>query len=859
MMVNNTKGSNFIYLALFMGLAGFLSLTVHVDQITNLFLPTLLLLVSLFITFFLVNRITGEVNLLFCLVMFMEILGWLILLRLEPQLAVKQLIWIILGCILLLLGLKFLKMFPRDFILKYNLPVLFVTLLLLFLPLVIGIRVGGAKSWLEFLGFRFQPAEIAKVSYLVFIAGWLKEKSNTALDRIWPIWLGTFVAIGLLVLQKDLGTALIFYLTFLLTLYLISGKLRHTALGVILLMVGSIIAYFYFPHVNLRAQVWLNPWLEPDSSGYQILQSLFALASGGIVGMGLGGGMPRAIPEAHTDFVFAVIGEQLGLLGTSGVVLLYLFFTYFSLKRVQFIPTLGSRFLAAGLTFMIVVQAFVIMGGVSKLIPLTGLPLPFMSYGGSSTISSFVMLGIIIWLGREKDFVEINFRRRLINIIKLLALCFLSVLIILFYWQVVKAPDLFNHPLNPRLRAVERQTVRGKILAADGSILAENKPGIGRFYPLGEAAAHIIGYDSPQYKKAGLESALDSILLGIPDVKVGFFQEKRQGFNVFTTIEPDLQKLAWSLHQDYQGASVVLDIKTGNILALVSSPSYDPNNLQTNFTRYQEENTFFFNRATQGLYPPGSVFKIITGTALLKLKPEVTKNSLFLEPQLDLKGYPISDLVYRPKLNFQEALGYSSNLYFVKHFLDFSWEDIEKTLITSFKITKDFSSSELQIAKAQLGQVTDLLDLAFSIIGQGEVLITPLHMAIWGGAIANKGLIMQPQIIHKVENAHGSIVEKRKPQVLGSVCSEEVAEIILQGLEFSVQKGTGTKAQSAKVRIGGKTGTAENIHGDPHAWFIGIAPLENPRVVVATIVEHGGRGGEVAAPISKNLIEAALE
>lgn len=847
--------------AFFMGLAGFLSLILHIEQLEELFLPTLLLIFILYLTFFIINRLMGEVSLLFSLVMFMVIMGWLILIRIGPEFALKHLLWVTLGCLLLIVSLKVLNSFPRDFILKNNVYWLLLTIFLLFIPLVAGIRVGGAKSWLEIWGIRFQPSEVAKLFYFVFIACWFKEKTKIDFQDAWPIWLGTWSCIGLLVLQRDLGTALIFYLPFLLMLYLVSGRLRHSILGLAFLTVGAFLAYFYFPHVQLRAQIWLNPWLDPDRSGYQILQSLFALASGGLVGMGLGGGMPNAIPEAHTDFVFAVIGEQLGLLGTTGVVLLYLFFAYFSLKKVQVIPTWGSRLLSLGLTLMLVIQAFVIMGGVSKLIPLTGLPLPFMSYGGSSTISSFVMLGIILWLGREKGFVPLEFRSRVIKVNKFFAFLFLILLINLFYWQVVKSQDLLNHPLNPRLSLVEKSTVRGEIFAADGSVLAGNKiSGLGRNYPLAEASAHIIGYDSPKYKKAGLEKTLDPLLLGLPDLKPGFMKANRHGFNVYTTIKPKLQKIAWQLHRDKTGASVVLDVKTGNILALVSSPTYNPNNLEENWEKYhKDENALFFNRATQGLYPPGSVFKIISGTTLLKLKPEVAQESLFLEPLLKVEGYHINDLVYRPSLNFQEALGYSSNLFFVKHFLDFTWKEIEEELSASFQITNDFSSPELLIAKAQLGQVSDRLDLAFSIIGQGKILVTPMHMAIWTSSIANQGLILQPQIISKVENAKGLTMEKRKPQVLGRVCSAKVAENILKGLEFSVQAGTGTKADSAKISIGGKTGTAENIHGDPHAWFVGIAPLENPRVVVVTVVENGGRGGDTAAPIAKTLIEAALE
>lgn len=861
MMISRVRSSPFLHFVAFLGLAGFMSLDVHQQIMSKLFLPTLFVILILYLTDYLVNSIMGETGPLFSLVAMMVIMGWLILLRLEPQLAPKHLLWITLGCLVLVLALKILFILPGDLIVRYNLFWLFLTFLLLFLPLIVGVRVGGAKSWLDIGGFRFQPSEAAKISYLVFLASWFKKNKEYSWQKGKLLWLGTGVSVGLLVLQRDLGTALIFYLTFLLVLYLVSGRLSPSIRGLLFLFIGAGLAYYYFSHVQIRIKNWLNPWQDPGGSGYQILQSLFALASGGILGMGLGAGIPNVIPEAHTDFVFAVIGEQLGLLGSYGIALLYLFFTIFSLRKARYIPTLGSRLIVTGFTFILVIQALVIMGGVTKLIPLTGLPLPFISYGGSSTISSFVMLGLIIYSSQGKDFVSFSIRHRLNNINKFIGILFLLLFINLLFWQVIKAPDLINHPLNPRRSLIEKHTIRGTIYARDGSILACNRNGENkRYYPLGEACAHIIGYSSEKYEKAGLEYSLNQLLLAVEEIQPGFITNNRTGFNIYTTINPQLQKLAWNMHQGQKGATVVLDAKTGNILALVSSPSYDPNNLDENWERYRErDEDVFFNRATQGLYPPGSVFKIITASVLLNLKHEAAQEPLNLEHELNIDGFRIRDLKFRPTLSLKEAIAYSSNLFFIKHFLDFSWTQIEEEINKRFLLTEDFSSPELPIAQAQLGNVLDPVDKAFSIIGQGEVLVTPLHMAIWSGAIANRGLLMQPQIINKIENGQGEIIKKQQPLVLGRACSEKEAQIILEGMEYSVLKGTGTQAQSKLVKIAGKTGTAENNRGDPHAWFVGIAPAENPRVVAVTVVENGGRGGDSAAPIAKSLLEAAFE
>jgi len=861
-MMDNNK-LNYIYLHLIstLCLAGFMSLSLYQGEgFYKLIWPTFILITSLYITQYFLHKILKDNNFIFSIVAILIVIGWLILLRLQPQLAARQLLWIIFGCIVLITSLRFLNIVSNDFILKHKLNWLLLTIFLLVIPLIFGIKVGGAKSWIQIAGLRIQPSEAAKLSFLVFLASWFKKHQLNTLKDTWLVWVGTLICLIFLVLQRDLGTALVFYLTFLVLLFLATGKLEGTILGFVILIIGAVVAYKYFPHVRVRTLSWLDPWVEPEREGYQILQSLFAFSSGGILGMGLGGGMPQVIPEAHTDFVFAVIGEQLGLLGTVGVVILYLFFVFFGLKRAQLIPTLGSRLLASGLTCVLVVQTFIIMGGVTKLIPLTGLPLPFMSYGGSSTLSNFAILGIILWLGREKSFVPAVSRRRLIRLNRVIWFMFLALIINLSFWQVFKAQAMVENSLNPRWRLVEKVTTPGSIYAADGSVLATNADNsLGRTYPLNEAAAHIVGYSSWKYGKTGLESSLNSYLLAIPKLRPGFLPNNRQGWHVYTTIQPDLQKLAWELMKNKPGATIVMEAKTGNILALVSSPSFNPNTILEDWEKLRDSSSgVLFNRATQGLYPPGSVFKIITGTALLQLKPEVLEKNTRLPYEIEADGYKIKDMVFRPALSFKEALGYSSNVYFVKHFLAFDWEKIKWTLNNSFQIEKNLSSPDLPLAFASLGNVIDKADLAATIIGQGEVLVTPLHMAIWAGAIANDGIMLKPRIVDKVVAFDKTEIKKREPEILGQVCSEEEAKHILNSLAFTVEHGTGTKAQVSGIKIGGKTGSAENIHGEPHAWFVGIVPLDDPQIVVVTIVEHGGRGGDTAAPIVRTLISKAL-
>ena len=860
MMVKN----NYYYLkiATALGLAGFISHSLYKTENYFSGFPLLItLLVTLYITQFFLLRILKENNLLFNLTVFLIVIGFLILLKVNPQLATRQLLWIIMGCFICLISLTFLKYFSHDFVLKAKFKWLFLTIFLLSTPLIWGIEVSGATSWLEIWGLRFQPAEAAKLSFSVFLASWFKDNQEKRNLAGWPVWVSTFLCLALLVLQRDLGTGLVFYLVFLVFLYVSSGKLKGPILGLIFLVFGGLWAYYYFPHVENRILAWLNPWSEPHRGGYQIIRSLFALANGGIFGVGLGGGLPQMIPEAHTDFIFSALGEQLGLLGSTGAILIYIFFLHFSLQRAQSIPTIGSRLLAVGLTSLIIIQTLIIMGGVSKLIPLTGLPLPFMSYGGSAIVSNFVLLSIILWLERGQGAVELTHKIRIIKLKKLLFFLFLILVINLSFWQVIKAQDLKENPENPRWGLIEKLTARGTIYDSQGGILAgSSSNSTERYYPLKDSAAHLVGYISAIYGKAGLENTLEHYLLAIPDLKSGILPVNRQGWNVHTTINPRLQQLAGELLQNKKGAIVVLEVDTGNILALASGPSFNPNELTKYWNELQDNETgVFVNRATQGLYPPGSVFKILTGTVLLQLKPEVLKDKTHLPQEILVEGYKIKDMVYRPFLSFQEALGYSSNVFFIKHFLDFNWEEINLALEKSFQINNDFSTLGLSVAQASLGQVIDQPDFAATVIGQGEVLVTPLHMAVWAGAIANGGTMLKPRIVDKIVSSDDVVIMKTGLEVMAQVCSQDITQEILKGLAFTVEQGTGTRVQIPGVKVGGKTGSAENIQGPPHGWFVGIAPLDKPKYVVVVIIENGGSGGDSAAPVARRLLEAALE
>jgi cell division protein FtsW (lipid II flippase) len=346
-------------------------------------------------------------------------LGLIEIARLAPNFVARQLVWLMISSVMLGLVLKA----PTDlkWLRRYKYTWLLVGLLLLALTFLIGVNPEGAglTLWLGGpLGVFFQPAELLKLLFIAYLAAYLAEKREIArslgvhpdhphrltLPYLMPLLAMWGVALILLMAQQDLGAAVLLYLSFLIMLYLASGQLRYVAIGGALLVVAAIGGYVLIGRVQGRIDTWLNPWNDAAGSSYQIVQSLIALASGGRFGQGLGLGWSHVIlPAAHTDMPLAAIGEEAGLIGTLGVVACFAIFTVRGLRVASIARTTFGRLLAAGLASLIGMQAWIIMAGNANLAPLTGVTLPFVSYGGSSLLMSFIVLGLLLQISADRD------------------------------------------------------------------------------------------------------------------------------------------------------------------------------------------------------------------------------------------------------------------------------------------------------------------------------------------------------------------------------------------------------------------------------------------------------------------------
>lgn len=325
--------------------------------------------------------------------------GLTFLFRLDTGLAYRQIIWTMVGLlVLVLVTLGF-----RDYQRLEQYPYLFLSLGLLFLiiTILVGTRIGGAIRWLTLGSFQMQPVEAVKVLMVMYLAGYLSDKRELMVHgaglHTWgPLVAAIVLAMLLLVIQRDLGSALILLATFLAMLYLATAKLRYVVAGGGLFALGAIQAVFLYPYLRTRIAIWLNPWADYYGAGYQIVQALISLGSGGIFGTGLGLGYSHMIPAVATDFIFITMGEEMGLLGSLGIILLYLIFALRGFRAAIRAPEEKGVLLAGGLTVLTTVQALVIMAGVTRLLPLTGVTLPFISYGGSSLIISYLILGLLL-------------------------------------------------------------------------------------------------------------------------------------------------------------------------------------------------------------------------------------------------------------------------------------------------------------------------------------------------------------------------------------------------------------------------------------------------------------------------------
>ena len=351
----------------------------------------------------LVQRLTQGDNYLIMLANMLFSIGIVMIYRINPVLGERQLLFYAIGIIVFFAAYYFLQYTGRFWEDK-TLLFLGISAAFLAITLLFGETLGGATNWIRIAGTQVQPSEFTKISYAFFIAGFYANHDTFKKKLGGSIFLmgATYLLIGLFFLQGEIGTAVVFYAAMICAMIAFDKSRLLLALNVLLAFAGLFLAYKLFSHIQVRFDIWLDPWSDADGRGYQIVQSLFAIASGGLFGRGIGLGTPGAIPLAHSDFIFASIIEELGIFMGIAVSLLYLIVFYRGLKISLSQANPFYKVLALVVSMIFAAQAAIVIGGVLKLIPLTGMVLPFMAHGGSSLLASFIMLGVLQYCSTER-------------------------------------------------------------------------------------------------------------------------------------------------------------------------------------------------------------------------------------------------------------------------------------------------------------------------------------------------------------------------------------------------------------------------------------------------------------------------
>jgi peptidoglycan glycosyltransferase len=445
---------------------------------------------------------------------------------------------------------------------------------------------------------------------------------------------------------------------------------------------------------------------------------------------------------------------------------------------------------------------------------------------------------------------------------------FVALAAYLVYFDGMKSEEFINSPYNTRQDTFADRVVRGSILSSDGEILAQTQVADDgseyRVYPYENIFAHVVGYDSNG--KSGLESEANFQLLSthaffLEQMKNEFKGQKNIGDNVISTLDAGLQTTAYNALGDYRGAVVALEPSTGKVKVMVSKPDFDPNTLAANWESLsQDENSScLLNRATQGQYPPGSTFKVVTALDYYQKHGSMDGFSYNCEGSITLDDHTIQ--CYNGNVHGQEdlygAFAASCNCAFAQMGVDLGGSSLSRVC------DQLLFNKKLPLKMAYRRSTFSLSDSSGkpltmqTSIGQGNTLVSPMHMAMITSAIANQGVLMRPYLIDRVENYTQNVVRKNMPDAYKEIMTPQEAKALQELMIKVVESGTASSLSGRGYTAAGKTGSAEyNEAGESHSWFIGYSNVENPDLVVAVIVEGGGTGSEVAVPIAGQIFDA---
>lgn len=719
--------------------------------------------------------------------------GWglLTIFRLSVTFGLRQSLWLALCSAVFIYGLA--RPALLDILRRYKYVWLVSGLLLTALTLILGTNPLGAgpRLWLGCCGVYLQPSEPLKLLLIVYLASYLADRQPLT-PNIVPLLIPTLtitgIALLLLVIQRDLGTAAIFVFIYSAVVFVATGKKRILLISLLTIAGAGLLGALLFDVVALRVEAWFNPWLDPSGRSYQIVQSLLAVASGGLLGRGPGMGSPTVVPVAHSDFVFAAIAEEFGLLGTLPFLLLIGLLAMRGLRISLGAENRYHRYLAVGISAYFACQTILIIGGNIRLLPLTGVTLPFVSYGGSSLLTSFLGILLLAHIANTADAQQIDSATA--GAFHLLAGILLAGLaaaaITSGWWAYWRGPELLTRTDNIRRAIAARYVPRGDILDRDG-IPLQITTGVAEDYQraalLPDAGA-VLGFSHPVYGQAGIEAAFDSILRGLanyPALTIWryhlLYGQPPPGLDIRLTLTHSLQLAAQAALDDEPGAIVILNPATGEILALASSPSFNGDEIGAQAEQLSlNPDSPLFNRSTQGLYQPGPTLGPLLYAAAVQQGLSIPEPAV-LEFQLNEDTFtcsrtPLGIITWGNVLQG----GCPGPLAELGLLLG------GERLLVFFQELGLYSAPAISLPTASLTKPALISAPGSAASGQGSLRVSPLQLALALASLSNHGQVPAAQLLLEIQNPAGGW-EARPPgaqpaRVLESHATQAALEFI---------------------------------------------------------------------------------
>ncbi len=776
--------------------------------------------------------------------------GWglLTIFRLSPASGFRQTAWLAIAMTIWFFAFRIRNLL--GLLRRYKYVWLAGGIILTVLTFFIGTYPGGGgpELWLSLGNVYFQPSEFLKLLLIIYLAAYLAD-AFPARFRLLQLLIPTLILSGIvlviLIAQRDLGTASIFLVLYTVIIYLATGKRRILLFSFLISIAAVLASYLVFDVIQVRIAAWINPWSDPRGSAYQIVQSLIAIANGKVLGAGIGLGSPGVVPVATSDFIFPAILEEHGFAG--GVVLssILAIFTIRGLTISLHAPNQYQRFLAAGLTTYLATQSVLIMGGTIRMLPLTGVTLPFMSYGGSSLVTSFVSVFLLMMISNQAEDrpAEIERAKPYQLVGSLFVIAFTLIALISGWWGVVNSRSLLGRSDNPRRAISDRYVTRGNIYDQNNLPLTTNTGEKGSYIRriTYSPISSVIGYSDPNYGQTGIESAMDGYLRGIypgseNNVTLSrlLYAQYPPGIDLRLSLDLAMQQKADALLTGLTGSVLVMNPESGEVLVMATSPSFDANELETMWETWMaDERAPLLNRATMAQYPPGTTLGSILLARYLS-RNDVSINIPNLNWSTDFGDEYFCAILPGNKTTWGKLL--SSGC--IAPLLQLSQSIQVQEFFTLLKEIGLGTIPDLPLEVTPPTFPSSISSYEDLFTGKDELLVSPLQVALMASVISNGGQKVEPLILtgyKTLENSWQLFADQSVRVPINNLNTQETSS------KLTLDGGNGweisTYAQHQEASV------SWYVSGTPQVWsatpMVVVVALEDGSALQAKAIGRG--------------------